>query len=421
MDKKKRIVITGMGLVSCFGTDVDRFYERLLKGESGVRPITEFKVDDMPTRFAAWVNEFDADKYVNAKSQRRGDPYATYAIAAGKMAMEQAGMTDDVLEGLDKTRCGVIVGSGMGGMRKYYEGVATLIDRGVRRVSPFFVPYIITNMGGALLATEVGFQGPNYSISTACATGSHSIISAANHILLGEADVMICGGVEGAENRTTLAGFVACHAMSERNDDPQGASRPWDTTRDGFVLGDGCGVIVLESLEHCIARGAEDQIIGEYLGGATSCDAYHMTQIRPDGSGISLCIERALRGVDKGRVNYINAHATSTPMGDMAEVAGIKNVFGEEQCRDKIKMNATKSLIGHCLGGAGGVEAIVTLKALQTKKVHPTLNHKNPEPDLNMNVVPNEAQDHPDIDVAISNSFGFGGHNACIAMSSYNG
>lgn len=416
MSKKKRIVITGMGLASCFGTDPEVFYQRLLKGDSGVKEITEFEVDDMPTRFAAWVDDFDPDELVNKKQQRRGDPYVTFTLHAGQRALQRAGLVDEQLEALDKTRCGVIVGSGMGGMRKYHEGVATLHERGIRRVSPFFVPYIITNMGGALLGTEVGFLGPNYSISTACATANYSIIAAANHILSGEADVMLAGGMEGAQNRMTLAGFVACQALSQRNDDPQGASRPWDTTRDGFVLGDGGGVFVLESLEHCLARGAEDQIIGEYLGGGISCDAYHMTQIRPDGSGIALCVDKALDGVPKERVNYINAHATATPMGDMAEVTGLEVVFGD-QCK-KIKMNSTKSMTGHCLGGAGAIELAAVLKQIEHKKLHPTRNLKSPEEGLSFDVSA-EAVDHPDIDVCLSNSFGFGGHNAAIAVARY--
>jgi 3-oxoacyl-[acyl-carrier-protein] synthase II len=413
---KKRIVVTGLGLVSCFGTDPDRFYDRLLAGESGVREVDKFRVDDMPTRFAAFVRDFDPEGYVDRKQVRRADIFVTYGLYAGMRALEQAGLKGEALEALDKTRCGVIVGSGMGGMEMYYSGVKTLEERGVRRVSPFFVPYIITNMAGGLLATEVGFQGPNYSISTACATATHSVIAAANHIRNGDADVMLAGGVEATGVRITMAGFVACRAMSERNDDPEGASRPWDKSRDGFVMGEGCGVVVLESLEHALARGAP--ILGEYLGGGISCDAYHMTNIRPDGSGIGLCIDNMIRdaGIEKERINYINAHATSTPLGDMAEVEGIKRAFGEH--RKNMRMNATKSLIGHCLGGAGAVELVATLKAIERNKLHPTINLKDPEEGLDMDVVRDEAQDF-DIDVALSNSFGFGGHNACIAVSAY--
>ena len=416
-EKKKRIVITGMGLVSCFGSDPEKFYERLCAGESGVKEITEFQVDDMPTRFAAWVDDFHPETHVDRKQLRRADPYINYTLYAGKRALESAGLAGDELEKLNKNRCGVIVGSGMGGMQKYQEGVVTLWEKGYRRVSPFFVPYIITNMGGALLGQEVGFMGPNYSISTACATATYSIIAAADHLQKGECDLMICGGVEATQQRITLAGFVACHALSKRNDDIKKASRPWDVDRDGFVLGDGAGIFVMETLEHALARGAP--ILAEYVGGGTSCDAYHMTSLRPDGSGIALAINKATEGIDKKRINYINAHATSTPAGDMGEVTGIKLALGD-QCK-KIKMNGTKSMTGHALGGAGGIETVATIMALKTKKLHPTINLENPEPDLDMDVCANEAVDHPEIDVALKNSFGFGGHNACIALTSYAG
>lgn len=407
-----------MGMVSCFGTDPDRFYDRLLAGESGVKPITKIPVDDMPTRFGAFVSDFDPDGYVDKKQQRRADPFVTYALYSGLRALEDAGLTKEVLETVDRTRCGCVVGSGMGGMGMYYQGVTMLEEMGVRRVSPFFVPYIITNMAAGLLATEAGFQGPNYSISTACATATHSVVAAANHIRAGDADIMLCGGVEATQLRISMAGFVACRALSTRNDDPQGASRPWDKTRDGFVMGEGCGVFVLESLESALARGAP--IYAEYLGGGMSCDAYHMTNIRPDGSGITLCINNMLRNaeIEPERVNYINAHATSTPLGDMAEVAGIKGAFGDHT--KNIKVNATKSLIGHCLGGAGAIEMVTTLQALRRKKLHPTINLRDPEDDLDLDIVRDEAQDH-DIDVAVSNSFGFGGHNACLALSNYSG
>ncbi|MBS0622235.1 MAG: beta-ketoacyl-ACP synthase II [Verrucomicrobia bacterium] len=415
-EKRKRIVITGIGMVSCFGSDPDLFYDSLLRGESGVKPITEFEIDDMPTKFAAWAQKVDMDAYVDQKQQRRADPYINYTIYSGKRALEQAGLLGAQI---DTNRAGVIVGSGMGGMDKYYEGVSTLQNKGVRRVSPFFIPYIITNMGSGLLAAAVDYRGPNYSISTACATGTHSIVAAANHLILGDADVMLAGGVEASKNRMTVAGFVACHALSERNDAPTKASRPWDIDRDGFVIGEGCAVFVLETLEHCLARGAEDRIIAEYLGGGASCDAYHMTNLRPDGAGIALCIEKAIAHVDKERVNYINCHATSTRMGDMAEIVGIQRAFGE-QCK-RIKINGTKSMTGHCLGGAGAVELVATIKALERKKLHPTINLDNPEPDLNMDPCAHVAQDFPEIDICLKNSFGFGGHNACIAVGRYQG
>lgn len=415
--EKKRIVITGMGIVSCFGNDVEHFYDQLIEGRSGVGPIEHFPCEDYPTRFAGVIKNFDAGDYIEKKQARRLDPYAQYAIVAGKKALESAGLIKEALEELDKTRCGIIIGSGMGGMQVFHEGVSTLNSKGYKRVTPFFVPYILTNIGGAILAIDIGFMGPNYSISTACATSNYSIIAAANHIRNGETDLMICGGAEAAIFPMGLAGFVACKALSERNDEPTKASRPWDTERDGFVMGEGAGVLVLESLEHAVARGAP--IYAEYLGGSMTCDAHHITDPRSDGLGFILCFENALRdaGISKEDVDYINAHATSTLAGDIAEINAIKKVFGPHI--SKIKINATKSMTGHCLGAAGGIEAIATIKAINTGILHPTINLDNPEPILEgIDVIPHIAKRH-DVGVALSNSFGFGGHNSSIILRSY--
>ncbi|MGE5196458.1 MAG: beta-ketoacyl-ACP synthase II, partial [Anaerolineae bacterium] len=318
---------------------------------------------------------------------------------------------------LDKKRCGVLIGSGMGGMTVFYEGVETLLTKGFKRLTPFFVPYIITNMGGALLAIDLGFMGPNYSISTACATANYCIHAAARHIQNGDADLMLCGGTESPITPIGLAGFVAIKALSERNDAPQHASRPWDKERDGFVMGEGAGVLLLESLEHALKRGAP--ILAEYLGGGISCDAYHMTDPREDGIGVALCIEQALKegGIAKEEVDYINAHATSTPVGDLCEIKAIKRCFGDHVY--KLKINATKSMIGHCLGAAGGIEAIVAIKAILTGMLHPTKNLKSPEDALEgIDVVPEVAKAH-DVKIALSNSFGFGGHNSSLLFSDY--
>lgn len=416
MSNKKRIVVTGMGLVSCFGSDVNTFYNNLLEGKSGVRQIDCFPCTDMTTRFAASVQDFNPEPYIEKKQIRRLDPYARYAIVAGKKALEDAGLTGEALDRLNKKKCGVLIGSGMGGMRVFFDGSETLLQKGYSRLTPFFVPYILTNIGGALIAMDVGFMGPNYSISTACATGNYSIINAANHIRLGHADVMIAGGSEDALLELGLAGFIACKALSQRNDDPAKASRPWDKGRDGFVMGSGAGVLVLESLEHALARGAH--IYAEYLGGGISCDAHHITDPRIDGEGVKLSIENALEdaGVGKDRVNYINAHATSTQAGDMAEYNAVKGVFGEDMSH--IRMNATKSMIGHCLGAAGGIEAIATIKAIETGIIHPTINLDQPEEGISIATIPTVAVKHK-IDVALSNSFGFGGHNASIALAAY--
>lgn len=415
MTKRKRIVVTGLGVVSSLGDDVERYYERLLAGESGVTPITNFDVSELSTRFSGSVKDFSAEGYIDRKMARRADPAISYALVAGKKAIKSSGLDLDNLDALDKQRCGILIGSGMGGMKTFYEGVEAYLERGIRKVSPFFVPFIITNMGGAILAMDLGFMGPNYSISTACATGNHCIISAADHIRNGDADLMVCGGVEASGNPAGLIGFIACRALSQRNDEPTRASRPWDKGRDGFVLGEGAGVLVLESLEHAQARGAP--IYAEYLGGGISCDAYHMTEPREDGLGVSLCIQSALKKaeISAERINYVNAHATSTPAGDMAEVNAIRSVLPDPS---KVTINGTKSMIGHGLGAAAGLEAVATVKAIHTGKVHPTINLEDPEEGIQGFDVPTEAVER-DIDVAISNSFGFGGHNSAVLFSKF--
>ena len=417
--KRKRIVVTGMGVVSCFGSDVDHFYEQLLAGKSGIVPIEEFPCQDYPTRFAGAIRNFDTGPYLDKKQARRVDPFVRYTAVAGKKALEKGGLTGEAFDKLDKTRCGVLIGSGMGGMTVFYDGVETLLSKGFKRLTPFFVPYIITNIGGAILAMDLGFMGPNYSISTACATSNYCIHAAAQHIEKGEVDLMLCGGTEAPINPIGLAGFVAIKALSERNDAPELASRPWDKQRDGFVMGEGAGVLLLESLEHALERGAP--ILAEYLGGGLSCDAHHMTDPREDGLGIALCINKALEeaGIAKEEVNYVNAHATSTPAGDLCEITGIRRVFGD-QIRD-MKINATKSMIGHCLGAAGGIEAIATIKAIETGILHPTINVDDPEPAVaDLDLVLNHAKPHK-VNVALSNSFGFGGHNSSLLFAPYKG
>ncbi len=411
---KKRIVITGMGVVSSLGNDVDLYFQQLLEGKSGIRPITGFPVEDYPTRFGGLIPEFDPGEYMEKKQARRVDPFIRYAMVAGKKALQAAKFDASQM---DPKRCGVIIGSGMGGMSVFYEGVETILTKGYRRLTPFFVPYIITNMAGALLAIDMGFQGANYSISTACATANYSIHAAAEEIRQGKADLMVTGGAEAAINPIGLAGFVAIKALSTRNDAPEKASRPWDTSRDGFVMGEGAGILVLESLEHALARGAP--ILAEYLGGAITCDGHHMTDPREDGALVAKCMEDALRdaGVVKERVNYVNAHATSTLAGDLCEIRALRTVFGPHA--KEVKVNATKSMIGHCLGAAGGLEAVAVVKQIQRKKLHPTINLDNPEPETEgIDLVPHHAKDH-EIDVALSNSFGFGGHNSTLVFGPY--
>jgi 3-oxoacyl-[acyl-carrier-protein] synthase II len=411
---KKRVVITGMGLVSCFGQDIETFYQNLLAGKSGVKEITSFSVADLPTRFGAPVEGFNAEAYLEKKQARRVDPCIAYAMGAGKQAILHAKLD---LDKIDKHRAGVLLGSGMGGMRVFVDGVETMVEKGSKWVTPFFVPYILTNMPGALLGIEFGFQGPNYSISTACATSNYSIYSAAEHIRKGDADIMLTGGVEASMNEMCYAGFSSLRALSRNNENVEGASRPWDKNRDGFVMGEGCAIFVLESLEHALARGAT--ILAEYKGGSVTCDAHHMTEPRPDGRDVARCIELALKdaGLEPKDIDYINAHATSTPVGDLCEVRAIKTVFKDTLPR--LRVNATKSIIGHALGGAGALELVATIQAIQTGKIHPTINVQEPEEELSgIDIVKDKAQDFV-VNHAISNSFGFGGHNSVIAISRY--
>jgi len=417
-DPKKRIVITGMGVCSVFGNDTGVFYDKLLAGTSGISLIERFDASEYPTRFGGQIKNFDSEGYIDKKNDRRMDDCLRYALVSGQKALEDAGLKKgtDAFEKLDKTRCGILAGSGMGGLTVFQNNVEQLVTKGYKKISPFFIPYAITNMGGALLAIELGFMGPNYSISTACATANYCFNSAAMHIRNGDADLIIAGGVEAPIIEVGLGGFVACRALSQRNEDPAQASRPWDKGRDGFVMGEGAGLLVMESLEHAQKRGAT--ILAEYMGGAVTCDAHHLTDPRADGLGVSTCIELAVKDakIEIGELNYINAHATSTLVGDVAEVNAIKKAFKDGTSH--VKMNGTKSMIGHGLGAAGGLEAVAVVKAIQTGWLHPTLNQVDLEDVVTIDTVPNVKKQHS-ISAAISNSFGFGGHNSCVIFAPY--
>lgn len=411
---KRRVVVTGMSCVSCFGMEVEHFYDQLLLGKSGVRPIESFDCSEYPTRFAATVSDFEVGDYLDKKQARRVDPFILYSVVAGKRALEHAEINYAQLSEEEKSRAGVIIGSGMGGMSMFYDNSLVLHEKGFKKITPFFVPFIITNMGSGLLGIELGFQGPNYSVSTACATATHSIHLAAKHVQNGDAEIMVAGGAEAPISPIGLAGFVACKALSERNDDPKGASRPWSKDRDGFVMGEGAGVLVLEEYEHAKKRGAT--IYAEYLGGDVNCDAYHITGLRPDGLAIARCVENGLKEANAKPtdVDYINAHATSTLAGDLCEIKALRSALGDHL--PNVAINSTKSMTGHCLGAAGGVEAIATIMAIHKSKIHPTINLNDPEEELaDLNLVPNEAQER-DVNIAVNNSFGFGGHNACLVF-----
>ncbi|KAM3321553.1 hypothetical protein P3S67_002704 [Capsicum chacoense] len=414
-DPKKRIVITGMGLVSVFGSDIDNFYNKLLAGQSGITLIDRFDASSYTVRFAGQIHDFSSQGYIDGKNDRHLDDCWRYCLVAGKRALENANLGQQVLDTMDKTRIGVLVGSGMGGTKVFTDAVEALVQRGYKKISPFFVPYTITNMGSALLAINTGLMGPCYSISTACATANYCFYAAANHIRRGEADIMVAGGTEAAITTTGVGGFIACRALSRRNDEHEKASRPWDKNRDGFVMGEGSGVLMMERLEHALKRGAP--ILAEYLGGAVTCDAHHITDPRADGLGVSSSIFKSLvdAGVSPEEVNYINAHATSTLAGDLAEVNAIKKVFKDTS---EIKMNGTKSMIGHGLGAAGGLEAIATIKAITTGWLHPTINQYDLEPQVTIDTVPNVKKQH-EVNVGISNSFGFGGHNSVVVFAPY--
>ncbi|KAD3641439.1 hypothetical protein E3N88_30663 [Mikania micrantha] len=414
-DPKKRVVITGMGVVSVFGNDVNTFYEKLLEGQSGITLIDKFDASSFTVRFAGQIRNFSSVGYIDGKNDRRLDDCWRYCLVAGRKALDDANLGHQILETIDRTRIGVLVGSGMGGLTTFYNGVEALIQKGFKKITPFFVPYTITNMGSALLAIDAGLMGPNYSISTACATANYCFYAAANHIKREEADIMVVGGTEAAVNPTGVGGFIACRALSQRNDAPHKASRPWDQDRDGFVIGEGAGVLIMESLEHATKRGAN--IVAEYLGGAITCDAHHMTDPRKDGLGISSCITKCLKhaGVSPEEVNYVNCHATSTLAGDLAEVIAIKKIFKDTS---EMKMNGTKSMIGHCLGAAGGLEAIACINAITTGWLHPTINQDNLEPEVDIDTIPNVKKKH-EVNVAISNSFGFGGHNSVVAFAPF--
>jgi 3-oxoacyl-[acyl-carrier-protein] synthase II len=414
-DPKKRIVITGMGLVSVFGSDVDTFYDKLLEGQSGIGFIDRFDASTYSVRFAGQIRDFSANGYIDGKNDRQLDDCWRYGLVSGKLALENADLRKEKLDKVDKRRVGILLGTAMGGLTIYSVGIEALVQKGFKKMTPYFVPYSLSNMGSALLAIDTGLMGPTYSISAACATANYCLYAAANHIRRGEADIMLAGGTEASILPAGVGGFIACKALSKRNDDPQTASRPWDKDRDGFVMGEGAGMLVMESLEHARKRGAT--ILAEYLGGAVTCDAYHITNPRSDGLGVSECIWKCLEdaGVSPEEVNYINAHATSTLAGDLTEVKAIKNVF-KDTC--SIKMNGTKSMIGHCIGAAGALEAIATIKAITTGWLHPTINQFNIDPDVTIDTVPNIKKQH-EVHVGISNSFGFGGHNSVIAFAPF--
>jgi len=410
---KRRVVMTGMGAVTPVGNTAEEFWAALIEGRSGIGPITRFDSSDYPTRIAGEVKGFDPLKYIDKKEERKFDRFLKYAVACAVMAVEDAALKTDRV---DATRFGVLVGSGIGGIETLLDNYETLRTKGPDRVSPFFVPMIIINMASGLISMRFGAKGPNSSVVTACATGNHAIGEAMKIIERGDADVMIAGGAEAIIVPLTIAGFCQMKAMSTRNDEPTKASRPFDADRDGFVCGEGGGLVVLESLAH--ARERDARIYAEVVGYGMTGDAHHMTAPDPDGDGAARAMMAALRdgGIEPSAVGYINAHGTSTPYNDKFETIAIKRVFGEHA--KKLAVSSTKSMTGHLLGAAGGIEAIATAFAIHHGVLPPTINYEKPDPDCDLDYVPNQARKQ-EVEVAISNAFGFGGTNATLALKKF--
>ncbi|MGI9417987.1 MAG: beta-ketoacyl-ACP synthase II [Geminicoccaceae bacterium] len=414
----RRVVITGLGLVTPLGAGVDASWRRLIAGESGLRRIDRFNVDDLPSKVAGLIpregdGAFVADDVMSAKDARRNDPFILYGVAAASEAIQDSGWAPEDDEGRERT--GVLIGSGIGGLGTIADTAVDLETRGPRRVSPFFIPACLINLVSGQVSIRFGFKGPNHAVVTACSTGAHAIGDAARLIQLDDADVMVAGGAEGAVCRIGIAGFAAMKALSTGyNDEPHRASRPWDKGRDGFVMGEGAGVVVLEELEHARARGAK--IYGEVVGYGLSGDAHHITAPAPDGDGGYRSMRMALKraGLEPGDIDYVNAHGTSTPLGDEIELGAVKRLFGG--AADGVSMSSTKSAIGHLLGAAGGVEAIFALLAIHHQTVPPTLNLDDPSEGCDLDLVPHEAKKR-EVRAALSNSFGFGGTNATLVMT----
>jgi 3-oxoacyl-[acyl-carrier-protein] synthase II len=408
-----RVVITGVGAVTPVGNTAEEFWASLVEGRSGIGPITRFDTTGYPTRIAGELKGFDPLKFVDKKDDRKLDPYLKYAVACAQMAVDDAALKTDQV---DPSRFGVLVGSGIGGITTLLDSHNTLNAKGPDRVSPFFIPMLIINMASGLISMRFAAKGPNSSVVTACATGNHAIGDAMKIIQRGDADVMIAGGAEAIIIPLTIAGFCQMKAMSTRNDDPTRASRPFDAGRDGFVCGEGGGLVVLESAAHAARRGA--RIYAEVVGYGMTGDAHHMTAPDPEGDGAARAMAAALRdaGLEPPAVGYINAHGTSTPYNDKFETLAIKRVFGEHARR--LAVSSTKSMTGHLLGAAGGIEAIATALAIHHGILPPTINYETPDPDCDLDYVPNQARKQ-DVDVALTNAFGFGGTNATLALKRF--
>ncbi len=412
---RRRVVITGLGALTSLGNDYETTWRNLIAGESGAGPITQFDDSEYDVHFACEVHDFDPTVWMEHKTARRIDRFAQLAIASARQAEADSG----IVIAKEADRVGASVATGIGGLKSFQDCTDTLRERGPDRVNPFSIPAIIPNMGAAQVSMELGTRGPLSSQCTACAASNMSIGDGADSIRLGRADVMFCGGTEAPVTRVAIAGFTAMRALSRRNDDPKAASRPFDGQRDGFVMGEAGAMVVLEELGHAKARGAK--IYAELLGYGVSSDALHVTEPDPTGDNPARAMRMAFAdaGIDPSEVDYVNAHGTSTPVGDSAETRVLKLALGEEKAY-ATPVSSTKGATGHCLGAAGAVEAIFCILAARDGKVPPTINQETPDPECDLDYIPNEARDH-DVRIAVSNSFGFGGHNACIVVGRWDG
>ncbi len=412
----KRVVVTGLGAVTPLGSSVQDYWTNLINGVSGAAPITRFDATKFKTRFACEVKGFDPENYFDKKEARKLDAYSWYGIAASVQAVEDSGIAS---EGIDRNEVGVIWGSGIGGLDTFQTETFNFAKGdGTPRYNPFFIPKMIADICSGHISMRFGFRGPNFTTVSACASSTNALIDAFNYIRLGKANAIVTGGSEAAVNESGIGGFNACQAMSTRNEEPTSASRPYDKDRDGFVLGEGAGALVLEELDHALARGAK--IYAEIIGGGMSADAHHITAPHPEGLGATLVMRRALKdaGIDASEVDYVNTHGTSTPLGDTAELKAIINVFGDQAF--KLNISATKSMTGHLLGAAGAIEAMAAVLAIREGIIPPTINHHTADPEIDprLNLTLNTLQKR-NVDVAISNTFGFGGHNAAVVIRKF--
>ncbi len=410
---QRRIVVTGVGVVTPLGNKVSEFWERLVNGESGVHPLTIMDTSQYKIHFGGDIPDFNVEEVVDAREAKRLDRFTAFAVHACAQAVADAGLD---FNGIDRTKCGVILGSGIGGLGEIEVQIERMLTKGPDRVSPFTIPKMMVNAAGGTISITYGLRGPNYAVATACASATNAMGDAVRSIRLGETDLVITGGTEAAITRMGLAAFQNMKALSSRNDDPATASRPFDAERDGFVMGEGGGILIFEELEHAKARGAK--IYAEVLGYGTTSDAGHITAPDPEGKGAAAAMQAAIddAGIKAQDIDYINAHGTSTPLGDKAETMAIKTVFGKHAYSTSI--SSTKSSLGHSLGASGGIEAVVLCKTIQTSTIAPTINLHTPDPNCDLDYTPNHAKS-ADVRIAMSNSFGFGGHNACVVFAKF--